>query len=240
MKKKLTAVILIATGILGVIAYFIWHKDIRLTPALAERYELHGIDVSHYQGDIDWKKLEEQKTDFAFIKATEGSSYVDECFYRNWKDAQQTDICVGAYHFFSFDSPGEMQAALYIETVGDLSGKIAPVIDIEYYGDKDRNPPDKEDVTRELGKMLLDLEKQYQIKPIIYTTYKAYYDYIKDGFEEYPLWIRNVYYRPVMIDWSFWQYTDSAVLEGYQGTEKYIDQNVFRGTREELKKMSVI
>ena len=110
----------------------------------------------------------------------------------------------------------------------------------EYYGNKIQNPPDKDDVYRELGKMLADLETQYQVKPIIYTTYKAYHDYIKGEFEEYPIWIRNVYYPPVMIDWSFWQYTDKAVMEGYQGLEKYIDKNVFRGTLEELKKMTVI
>ncbi len=237
MRKKLMAVIL--AGVL-VIGYLIWHKDIQMTPIFANKYELHGIDVSHYQGNIDWKKLEEQKVDFAFIKATEGSSYVDECFYQNWQDAQQTNICMGAYHFFSFDSPGEMQAAHYIETVGDLSKKLSPVIDIEYYGNKIQNPPDKEDVYRELGKLLADLETQYQVKPIIYTTYTAYHDYIKGEFEEYPIWIRNVYYPPVMIDWSFWQYTDKAVMEGYQGQEKYIDKNVFYGTLEELKKITVI
>lgn len=237
MRKKLMAVILAGFLVTG---YLIWHKDIQMTPMFANRYELHGIDVSHYQGNIDWKKIEEQKVDFAFIKATEGSGYVDECFYQNWQDAQQTNICIGAYHFFSFDSPGETQAAHYIETVGDLSKKLSPVIDIEYYGNKSQNPPDKDDVCRELGKMLTDLETQYQVKPIIYTTYKAYHDYIKGEFEEYPIWIRNVYYPPVMIDWSFWQYTDKAVMEGYQGLEKYIDKNVFCGTLEEFKKMTVI
>lgn len=54
----------------------------------------------------------------------------------------------------------------------------------------------------------------------------------KDEFTDYPLWIRNVYYEPFLIAghaWTFWQYTDTEVLEGYQGSEKYIDRNVFHG-----------
>lgn len=82
------------------------------------------------------------------------------------------------------------------------------------------------------------LEEHYQIKPIIYTTYKVYRRYIEDEFEEYPLWIRNVYYSPDLDmkgKWQFWQYTDRAVLEGYEGAEKYIDLNVFGGTEDKWK-----
>lgn len=85
--------------------------------------------------------------------------------------------------------------------------------------------------------MLTELEEHYQAKPIIYTTYEVYHKYIKDEFDEYPLWIRNVYYPPLFSmgkRWKFWQYSDTAVLDGYSGTEKRIDRNVFRGTREEI------
>lgn len=240
MKRKSFTIILIIL-FLGLIltGLLIRNKNLGLTQVFAQKYELKGIDVSHYQGTIDWEMISEQGVDFAFIKATEGSSHVDECFEDNWKAAQQTDLYIGAYHFFSFDSRGKTQAVSYIETVGNLSGKLAPVIDVEYYGDKESNPPDKEEVTAQLKEMLAVLEEHYQKKPIIYTTYTVYHDYIKDEFEEYPLWIRNVYFPPFFKKWTFWQYTDTAVLEGYKGTEKFIDMNVFKGTREELKKMMV-
>lgn len=213
-------------------------KAVNFNRYIAAGYELCGIDVSHYQGDIDWQRLGNEKIDFAFIKATEGSSYVDEKFAENWRAAEQTDLYIGAYHFFSFDSEGRIQADWYIQTVGELSGRLAPVVDVEYYGDKEANPPSKEQVTVQLKDFLNALEEHYLIKPIIYTTYTVYHRYIEDEFQEYPLWIRNVYYSPD-IDlngkWQFWQYTDRAVLEGYEGTEKYIDLNVFRGSEEELR-----
>lgn len=232
-KRILCAVCL---GMIG--AALLLSKVIRINPCFAAAYEVRGVDVSHYQGAIDWEKLAAQDVDFAFIKATEGSGHVDECFYDNWQAAAQTELCIGAYHFFSFDSRGQTQAGLFIDTVGDLTGKLAPVIDIEYYGDKEKNPPSKEAVKKELGDMLEILEAHYQTKPIIYTTGKVYKRYMEGEFEEYPLWIRGVYYPPVGKPgkkWTFWQYTDRAKLDGYSGQEEYIDMNVFRGNPEELK-----
>ncbi len=213
-------------------------KAVRPNVLFALGYEVQGVDLSHYQGTVDWARLEEQEVDFAFIKATEGSSYVDERFYENWKAAEGTEIKTGAYHFFSFDSPAETQAQMYIDTVGELSGRLVPVVDVEYYGDKEESPPGREEVAEELGKLLRALEEHYQARPIIYTTYPVWERYIRNGFAGYPLWIRNVYYPPD-IDmkgrWVFWQYTDRAVLEGYDGAEKYIDKNVFAGSMEELE-----
>ena len=65
-----------------------------------------------------------------------------------------------------------------------------------------------------------------------------FYDrYLRDNFNSYPLWIRNVYTPPFGLgrEWQFWQYTDTAVLEGYNGEEKYIDRNVFYGTEKDLE-----
>lgn len=243
MKRKRNYIILILAILFVVFASILFiNRKIKINPLFAAGYEIRGVDVSHYQGTIDWDRLAEQDIDFAFIKATEGSSYLDECFYDNLQAAEKTNLYIGAYHFFSFDSEGEKQAEFYIETVGDLYGKLAPVIDVEFYGDKESNPPKKEEVVAQLGKMLTVLEEHYQAKPVIYTTYKVYNSYIKGEFEEYPLWIRNVYYPPVDVlggKWSFWQYTDTAVLEGYKGDEKYIDMNVFNGTKEKLEELVV-
>ncbi|MBR4257050.1 MAG: lysozyme, partial [Clostridia bacterium] len=65
-------------------------------------YPVRGVDVSHYQGDVDWETLSKQGISFAFIKATEGSSYVDLTFEKNYVEANKTVLRVGAYHFFSF------------------------------------------------------------------------------------------------------------------------------------------
>lgn len=237
-RKYILAGILFLFVLFVLIAIAIATKTIRITPWFAGRYEVQGIDVSHYQGDIDWKKIEEQDISFAFIKATEGSRTVDEYFHTNWEAASQTGMAVGAYHFFSFDSGAEKQAELFINTVGELSGKLIPVVDVEYYGDKEKNPPERETVVEELKKFLAIFQTRYQVKPMIYSTYQVYRRYIKGAFDEYPLWLRNVYYLPNLdgnAGWTFWQYTDTAELDGYEGEEKYIDKNVFNGSEQELE-----
>ncbi|MDE5803049.1 MAG: glycoside hydrolase family 25 [Lachnospiraceae bacterium] len=241
--KKIIFIVLTTLLCLMVLsAILVLSKKIHPNNLFITSYPVRGVDVSHYQGTIDWASIEEQNISFAFIKATEGSSYVDGCFSQNWKNISNTSILAGAYHFFSFDSAPSTQASLYIETVGSLPGKLPPVIDVEYYGDKEDSPPDKDTVTANLQELLNLLEEYYHVKPIIYTTYSVYDRYIKGIFDDYPLWIRNVYYTPnldIGNRWTFWQYSDTEKLNGYTGEEPFIDLNVFHGTPEELQKYIV-
>lgn len=225
-----------------ILIFLFLNKNIRPNLLLADRYEVCGVDVSHYQGDIDWEKMSDENIDFAYIKATEGSSHVDEKFYVNWENIEQTNLYYGAYHFFSFDSAGKTQAQNYISTVGSLDGKLIPVVDVEYYGDKERRKKelDREAITRELDVLLRALEEEYHTKPLLYTTYSAYHDLIKGSFDEYGLWIRNVYYTPdigMKGRWLYWQYTDRAAFDAYAGEEPYIDMNVFAGSRAAFSEM---
>jgi lysozyme len=183
------------------------------------------------------EKLANQNIKFVYIKATEGSKSIDENFFVNWQNGQTSGMYIGDYHFFSFDSDGKEQAEHFINTVGVLSGTLIPVVDVEYYGDKEKNPPDKETIVSGLKEYLRLLEKEYQVKPMLYTTEKVYAKYIKESFDEYPIWIRSVYYPAKYVageNWLFWQYSDREILEGYIGEEKYIDMNVFHGEEEEL------
>lgn len=213
-------------------------KKIMINQYLSMKYPVKGIDVSHYQGEIDWGVLSQNQIDFAFIKATEGSKHIDSEYSRNIANAKKTELLIGAYHFFSFDSSAETQAANFIAAVPKEKGMLAPLIDIEFYEDKKKNRPDPELTRAQLTILLEMLEDYYGIKPIIYTTFSAYQEYIKGSYDEYPLFIRNVYYSPdfdINGEWTFWQYSDTSQLSGYKGSEKYIDMDVFCGTREELE-----
>lgn len=207
--------------------------------AAPEAWEVFGVDVSAYQGEVDWDVLAEQGVEFAFIKATEGSGYADRYFLQNWVGAQRAGILTGAYHFFSYDSPGETQAENFIAQVPMTVGALPPVVDIEFYGDKLQNLPEREEVRAILDPLLARLEEHYGQKPILYVTYRSYRLYIKGEYEEYPLWVSRPLAAPIDKDWSFWQYSHSARLEGYAGDEERIDLNVFRGSREELEGMTV-
>ena len=227
--KKLTVFIILITITLSLI----WI----LNPN-HEKYHVKGVDVSSYQGDIDWEILSDEGIDFAFIKATEGSNFVDEKFSINLENAYKTDLFVGAYHFFSYDSEGETQAENFIKTVPKLEGMLPPVVDVEFYNDNQHKPPKRLHTQNILKPLLKKLEEYYGKKPIIYATPKSYYLYIIGDYKEYPIWIRNTVINPVLADgrsWTFWQYSDSHVLKGYSGDEKHIDMNVFYGTKKDLE-----
>ena len=116
-------------------------------------------------------------------------------------------------------------------------------MDVEYYGDKEKNPPPKEQVVSELTDMLQALEQEYGVKPMLYRTYTVYFKYLSDSFTDYPLWIRNVYFSPNMnlkSRWTLWQYSDTDVLNGYHGDEIYIDRNVYCADRDQFQKDLVI
>ena len=200
------------------------------------KYPVFGVDVSNYQGDIDWQELESQNVSFAFIKATEGSGHTDESVRRNLDRAASTGIRVSAYHFFSFDSAGETQAENFISSVSPEEIDLPPVIDIEYYADKRSNKPSKEETESILRPLINKLEEYYGVKPIIYTTLPVYYRYVKGSFSDCPLWIRSVNCEPDLIDWKFWQYSDKGTLTGYDGDEEHIDFNVYNGSVEEFEK----
>lgn len=199
------------------------------------KYPVFGVDVSNYQGNINWERIEEQGVKFAFIKATEGSGHTDESVRRNLSNIADTGIRKSCYHFFSFDSEGETQAANFISSVGRDEIDMPPVVDIEYYGDKASDKPSREETEKILTPLLEILEKYYGVKPIIYTTMPVYYRYVKDSYSDYPLWIRCTQFSPDILDWQFWQYSDSGKLDGYYGEEECIDYNVFCGTLEEFE-----
>lgn len=219
----------ILTGIAGIASCYYSSAMVN-----SEKYPVFGVDVSNYQGDVDWNILEEQGVRFAFIKATEGSGHIDESVRQNLERASETDIKLSAYHFFSFDSAGETQAENFISVVSADEIDMPPVVDIEYYADKRKNKPSKEEAETILRPLLSELEEYYGVKPIIYTTLPVYCRYVKENFSDYPLWIRSVNFEPDLIDWKFWQYCDSGELEGYNGDEKCIDFNVYNGTEEEF------
>lgn len=248
-KRTQIAIIFLAAlaVIILILAVTIYKGYFHINGRAAEKYPIRGVDVSHYQGDIDWQILSGENIHFAYIKATEGSSYTDEKFVYNYTEGQKTELNIGAYHFFSFDSPGSSQAEHFIRTVEPFEGMLPPAVDVEFYGDKQKNPPKADEVETELQIYLNRVEQAYGRKPVIYATMEVWELYIKGRFDEYPLWIRNIFREPALKlrskndqeqTWIFWQYTNRGRLGGYSGEEAFIDLNVFYGDREEWKQWS--
>ena len=198
---------------------------------------VRGVDVSHHQGAIDWPTLAGQDIDFAYVKATEGSAATDEAFEANWAGARAAGLRVGAYHFFSYDSPGAAQADHFIGTVPAEADALPPAIDVEFYGAYDRAPKPPAEVVGELADMVAALRARYGAAPVLYATRKAYDLYLTEGFEDCDIWIRSVISAPRLPKgraWTLWQYSDRTRLKGYAGPERFIDMNVFSGTEAEF------
>lgn len=198
-------------------------------------FEVHGIDVSHYQEEINWDTVAAQQIDFAFIKATEGKKLVDNCFEQNWQELKKVGIKRGAYHFFHPTLSSEIQATNFIATVQMDFGDLPPVLDFEV-----TNNVRKKELILRIQSWLDLIEAHYKIRPIIYTNQKLYFQYILNNFNDYPIWIaRYNSIRPLMLrenGWQFWQYGNKGTIKGIEGL---VDLNVFCGDLLKLEEMGL-
>jgi lysozyme len=176
--------------------------------------EFTGIDVSHYQREIAWDTIAaRRKVQFAFVKATEGTTFVDTMFCKNWESMRRAGVRRGAYHYFRSYGCGYDQARHFLSTVEMMPGDIIPVLDIE---STDGMPP--EIMLEEMRIWLHTVEHNLKVKPIIYT-YQHFYDkYLSGLIDQYPLWIaRYGDTRPVLNSgrqWDIWQFSNNGCVEG--------------------------
>ena len=203
-------------------------------------YEIHGIDISHYQGDINWSKLRHSIIEgcplrFVIIKSTEGASRVDEKFKDNFFQAREHGFIRGAYHFWSNKSKAREQAYFFLEHAKLEDGDLPPVLDIEHYP----NDVKLEDFQRDVLTWLHIVEDRYHVKPIIYTYFKFKEKYLSAPvFDDYPYWIAHYYVDKVEYkgQWKFWQHTDAGKLPGIHG---YVDLDIYNGSYYDLKKLTI-
>lgn len=207
-------------------------KPINFGKVAPRHYAVHGVDVSRWQGEIDWPKLRSQGANFAFIKATDGGDHLDPMFMKNWTGAAAAGIRRGAYHFFYWCRPASEQADWFIRNVPKVAGALPPVIDVEWNGEsRCRKRPSPAQVREKMQVFMDRLERHYGQRPIIYTAPDFYADNLKGAFTDYPFWLRAVAQHPSRVypgrKWVFWQYSGSGLSHGVKGN---IDLNVFNGT----------
>ncbi|HLP04563.1 MAG TPA: GH25 family lysozyme [Paludibacter sp.] len=182
-----------------------------------------GIDVSHYQSDINWMQLASQKPHFMFIKATEGISTRDSKYMQNYTEAKKLGILVGSYHFFSYKYPGREQANNFLSIAQHRDSDLLPVLDAEFT----KVMPARELVIVELADFISTVYEKLGHYPIVYCNHRFYDLYLKDILsDKCKLWIVNYQQKP-SLDWAFWQKTDRLKLAGING---FVDMNIFNGT----------
>lgn len=197
------------------------------------RGKVIGIDVSEYQGIIQWNRVDaiEKKhpLGYVFIRATAGKDRVDRQFATNWIDVKKSKLIRGAYHYYRPNENSMEQAELFIKTVHLQKGDLPPVLDIE------KLPKEQsiENLKVGLKRWLTMVEAHYKVRPIIYTGEKYYDDFLKEEFKDYLFWIANYnfYREEIQEDWLFWQFTEKATVSGIKGN---VDVNIYNGDAEQL------
>ena len=187
---------------------------------------VYGIDVSHHQKQIDWKKVsqhENPKIEFVYMKASEGVTHKDSRFKYNYKNAKSNGLRVGVYHFFSPTTLAKDQFREFKKTYPKDGSDLPVLVDCEQMGES----TDK--YFRELY-IFLDLcEKYYKKKPIIYSTQRFYNTYLKYKVQDYQLMIgryNNKKNQPELLDnqnWTIWQFTEKGKVSGIT---KEVDINI--------------
>lgn len=198
-------------------------------------YPVAGIDVSHYQGDIDWSAAATAKLAFVYIKATEGNDFVDDQFARNWSGAHTAGLARGAYHFYNFCDDGASQAANFIAHVPAAAGALPPTIDLEE-SDDCAQMPQKAAFRKQLSDFVLAVAAAYGQLPVLYVNGSIYASYFQGEDDPERIWIADVSDRSPVVPggeaWTFWQYDWHAKVPGISAGE--VDRDVFAGTPQDL------
>lgn len=219
---------ILSISLIIVFAYACKQQTIRM-----DEYEVHGIDVSHYQSRIQWDSIVENDIHFAFVKATEGLSMKDSLFTHNWAEMSRVEIKRGAYHFYYPSLSAEEQAKNFLSSVELQPGDLPPVLDVEVLAGSS-----KIQLITGIRTWLYLTEIEYGVKPILYTNLNFYNKYLAGQFDDYPVWIARYNTREPSLacgrEWQFWQYGNRGRIPGIAGD---VDFNVFGGSWYELEEL---
>lgn len=199
---------------------------------------LTGVDVSGWQDEVDWQRLKENGVEYAYLKSTEGRTFVDPTYEVNRRNARKAGVITGAYHFFRPATPVLDQVDNFMKVVGTVeSDDLPPALDLE---DPSlwRGYSHAEKLEMVL-KWLQEVEKRTGVRPIIYAS-PSFVESVLGSAPElasYKLWLAHYTSAEApslpkpFSDWLMWQYSEKGRLPGVVGN---VDLNRFRGHPQEL------
>ena len=188
--------------------------------------ERYGIDVSNHQNAVDWAEVADDGIDYAYMKATEGRTWVDKRFAENWRASAAAGVTRGAYHFFSLCSSGAAQAANFLRTVPADPSALPPVVDLEHSPTTCPDRMDAGDLQRELTDFVAAVEAREGKRVVIYTLPRFVRDYpLPEHLTDRERWVRSLFRRPSTADWRIWQVSAMARVDGI---DEPVDLDVWR------------
>ncbi|TWT87196.1 Lysozyme M1 precursor [Pseudobythopirellula maris] len=241
-RSHLGAALYLLTATLGLLAA-------TLATSRADAQYLNGIDVSHWQGAINWTSVKNAGTDFAFIKATNGTNQVDSRFAQNFNNAREAGVLAGPYHYgypntFTSDPlDAANEANDFVDAIEPFytnhpGSYLTPVLDLEEHVNIGTTAQNKAFITEWVRDFSQVVETRLGVKPIIYTGQSFAQNYLANDIAEHPLWFARWGSQPTSTQmgiwdtWDFWQYTATGSVAGVSGN---VDRDYFNGTMQDLE-----
>lgn len=188
---------------------------------------IHGIDISHYQGNVFWETLgENSHVAYVYIKASEGGNRIDSRYENNIKTAKQYGIKVGSYHFYRAKTSQQEQLENFLIQCHASEQDLLPMIDVET-----TSGLSTEAFCDSLFEFLELVEMAYRQRPLIYTGTNFYNKHLSGKLDRYLVMIAQYTKREPELndgrDITMWQYTGKGHISGING---YVDKSRFMGT----------
>lgn len=203
---------------------------------------VEGIDVSHFQGTIEWARVRAAGKSFAFAKATDGLGEVDPMFHANRSGARSAGLVFGAYHFARLNEDATAQATHLCETLGSTEGELPPALDVE--SASLAASLQAAEVVAWIHEFVQVVRQKTNRPPIVYCPPSFWESSAANthDFSSLPLWIAR-YTTESSPDplpggwgsWTFWQYSSGGTVPGIAGA---CDLDRFAGDAAALTKLT--
>ena len=201
--------------------------------------QITGVDVSHFQGDVNWADVKNGHYLFAYLKCTGGLTFTDSKFEQNWEGTKAAGLLRGAYHFYYDNDDPTEQANHFLSVLTSLEATdLAPALDLEGGGMRSETIT-VEQYQNDVQTWLDVVEKGLGRKPIIYASPSFANKYLDNTrFAKYDLWLANYASEPTIpnaweaVGYTIWQNTSTASVPGIEG---HVDHDIFKGTLEGLQ-----
>ncbi|MGC9520439.1 MAG: GH25 family lysozyme [Anaerolineae bacterium] len=192
-----------------------------------------GIDVSRWQGEIDWQKVVEAEYRFAVIRASIGDYYADPRFDENWEGARAAGLLLSAYHVLAPNASADAQAKHFFKILGEREPDLPLVLDVER---NDGAVPGR--ITTSVRDALRLVEEHSGRRPIIYTARWFWNRFVlsSERWQDYDLWVASYTSAPILPRgweaWRFWQFSESGNVPGVGSHST--DLNWYNGSYDSL------
>lgn len=234
---------LIAVGLILLIieiAILLWSGQIWFNEPKKKDYPVRGPVMDSKCGEIYWSKFGDQNIQMCYLRATKSTNYVDDEFEKSWKNCKKSKLPVGALHVFDLGADGQEQAENFLSAVGDMKGKLTPVVEVSPSIIARIFSPSVSEIGTNLRDYVNTIKKACGVTPIIKCSSTAYDKYIRGEFSDCMIWYESNFSQPDEdIPWTLWEYTSRARLECFEKSGRHLDMSVYRYGEDEFKKLII-